>query len=342
MHSKSYCAGYILASSLISLPAVSAHSRWSCPEPRSPSTSIKDGPCGAETNNFLASQDIVEINPGPLRVIFEESIYHTGAPFRISLSGEGTDSEACTLLDHIPHSDLAVRPNFRDESTYTQYAITIDIPDVNCDRCSLHLSNPITDKIGGAGSPLGIGCTDPDGTCFSVYYSCTQPFRIRGSSSAVSRSEYQCPYDFGAGPVDWPTSWIGDNGEPVDASVPGVYRRESSIWNANNFTLETAPLKYREDAGALRGNSAYVGEENIGVDTQPLTDSPTSQPTNKPRDFSSEMLELSPTSSSPTNAQVQEGTPEFTPSPSASLIRSVSYLSICTPIVFLFLYACAF
>ena len=335
MHSNSNYAGYILASSVISLPVVSAHSRWSCPEPRSSSTSIKDGPCGAETNNFLASQDIVEINPGPLRVMFEESIYHTGAPFRISLSQDSTDSEACTLLDHIPHNDLAVRPNFRDESTYTQYAITIDIPDVNCDRCSLHLSNPMTDKIGGAGSPLGVGCTDPDGTCFSVYYSFTQTFRIQGSSSAVSRSEYQCPYDFGAGPVDWPTSWIGDNGKSVDASVPGVYRRESSIWNANDFTLETAPMRYREDVGALCGNSADVSKENIGVGTQPSTDSPTSQPTDKPREFSSE---LSPTSSSPTNAQVQEATPEFIPSPSASFMRSVSYSSISIPIAFLSLF----
>ena len=242
MHLKSYYAGYILAFPFIYLPAASAHSRWSCPEPRSPSTSIKDGPCGDETTNdfIVSSGDMAEIRPGPLRVAFEESIYHTGAPFRISLSADGTDADACTLLDHIPHNDLAVRPNFRDESTYTQYAVTIDIPDVNCERCSLHLSNPMTDKIGGDGSPFGIGCTDPDGTCFSVYYSCTQPFRIRGSSSAVSRSEYQCPYDFGAGPVDWPTSWIGDNGEPVDASVPGVYRRESSIWNANNFKIGRA------------------------------------------------------------------------------------------------------
>lgn len=149
MHLKSYYAGYILAFPLISLPTASAHSRWSCPEPRSPSTSIKDGPCGDETtNNFIvSSEDMMEIRPGPLRVVFEESIYHTGAPFRISLSADGTDSEACTLLDHIPHNDLAVRPNFRDESTYTQYAVTIDIPDVNCERCSLHLSNPMTDKI---------------------------------------------------------------------------------------------------------------------------------------------------------------------------------------------------
>ena len=325
MHLKSSYAGYILTFPFIYLPVVSAHSRWSCPEPRSPSTSIKDGPCGDDTtNNFVSSGDTAEIRPGPLRVLFEESIYHMGAPFRISLSGDGTDAEACTLLDHIPHNDLAVRPNFRDDSTYTQYAVTIDIPDVNCERCSLHLSNPMTDKIGDAGSPFGIGCTDPDGTCFSVYYSCTKPFRIIGTSSATTRSQYQCPYDAGSGPVDWPTSWIGDNGESVDASVPGVYRRESSIWNENDFTLETAPMRYREDAGGLCGKSADAAEENIEEGTQPPTDSPTFRPIdiNKPHDVPPEMLDSSPTSSPQTKAPVQQHSSNLSSS-AASLLLSL-------------------
>ena len=273
-----------LAVSCICIPLVLAHSRWSCPEPRSPSTSIKNGPCGDETNTF--SDEVLEVAPGPLRVVFEESIYHTGAPFRISLSGDGTDTfNPCTLLDHIPHDDRRPRPNFRDESTYTQYAVTIDIPDVNCERCSLHLSNPMTDKIGSAGSPTGSGCTDPNGTCFSVYYSCTKSFRIVGSSlAATNRSEYQCPYDSGSGPDDWPTSWKGDNGEVVDASVPGVYRRESSKWNENDFTLETAPMRYRQYAGGLcgdadgDGDNAYLGMAENDGDPRPLTSKPTSQP----------------------------------------------------------------
>ena len=88
----------LLASALL-LPLASSHSRWSCPEPRSPSTGIKSGPCGGDTNDFsdpllLLTADgenngsIVEIKPGPLRVTFEESITHRGAPFRISLSGK--------------------------------------------------------------------------------------------------------------------------------------------------------------------------------------------------------------------------------------------------------------
>jgi len=228
---------------------VFAHSRWKCPEPRSSSTSIKEGPCGDETNDFNKSGQAIEINPGPLRVVFEESIHHVGSPFRITLSGDGSDyQDTCVLLDHIPHNDdVYPPPKFQDPTTYTPYVITIDIPDVYCESCSLHLANPMTDKIGSDGSPKGIGCTDPNGTCFSVYHSCTEPFRISGS---IPRSEYVCP-DNGALPVDWPTQWLGDDGEVVDASLPGLYRREYSVWSPNDYTLQTAPLRYRQDAGGV-------------------------------------------------------------------------------------------
>jgi hypothetical protein len=80
---------------LASLPwSTTAHSRWACPEARSSDTGIKTGPCGDETEDFddplLVDNDsnILEIIPGPMRVTFEESIHHTGAPFRISLSSK--------------------------------------------------------------------------------------------------------------------------------------------------------------------------------------------------------------------------------------------------------------
>ena len=65
-------------------PLALAHSRWSCPAPRSTSTGIKDGPCGDDYDVF--DESTIEIQPGPLKVTFEESVHHTGAPFRISLS----------------------------------------------------------------------------------------------------------------------------------------------------------------------------------------------------------------------------------------------------------------
>ncbi|KAL3764677.1 hypothetical protein ACHAW5_000308 [Stephanodiscus triporus] len=245
---------------LLSLPSTSAHSRWSCPEARSSDTGIKAGPCGDETEDFdgplmatstAAGGDddsVLAISPGPMRVTFEESVHHTGAPFRISLSSDGSDYDSCVLLDHIPHNDCC-SPSLSDPSTYTPYTITINIPNVLCERCSLHLSNPMTDKIGSDGSPSGIGCTDP-GTCFSVYHSCTRPFRIVGdvSDGAVPRSEYTCP-SLESINVGWPTSWTGDNGEAAQASIPGVYRRISAVWSADDYTLTTAPEAYREDTG---------------------------------------------------------------------------------------------
>ena len=166
---------------------------------------------------------------------------------------DGSDDGSCVLLDHIPHNDCC-RPSLSDPTSYTPYTITINIPNVSCERCSLHLSNPMTDKIGYNGSPTGIGCTDP-GTCFSVYHSCTRPFRIVGNTSeeggsAVPRSQYTCP-SLQSINEDWPTVWTGGDDKEVDASTPGLYRRESSVWSTDDYTLTTVPDRYREDAGGL-------------------------------------------------------------------------------------------
>jgi hypothetical protein len=241
---------------LLLLPLSShAHSRWSCPEPRSLDTGIKTGPCGDETNIFFSNNDdkLIEIAPGPLRVTFVESVHHTGAPFRITLSNDGSDTiKPCILLDHIPHNDCC-SPNIMDDTSYTPYVITITIPNVSCEKCSLHLTNPMTDKIGIDGAPSGIGCTDPNGTCLSVYHSCTMPFKIVGnvSNGAIPRNEFICPYSSSASNSDWPTSWMGDDGMIADASVSGVYRRISSIWSTEDYTLTTVSEAYTKDTGDI-------------------------------------------------------------------------------------------
>lgn len=238
---------------------VFGHSRWACPSPRSSSTAIKTGPCGSDADEFTG--EVTAISPGPLTVIFEESIAHTGAPWRISLSGDGQDSDSsdCVLLDHIPHNPESV-PNFSDESTWTQYKITIDIPDVSCERCSLHLANPMTDKIGDDGLPTGVGCTDPDGTCDSVYHSCTLPLSINGTSS---RNSYTCSPP----PSDWPTSWTGDDGVSVDASTPGQYRRESAVWSSTTHFIvdDRVPASYTTQAGSLCVGDGDSNGESSGT-----------------------------------------------------------------------------
>jgi hypothetical protein len=214
--------------------------RWTCPEPRNLDTGIKYGPCGGETDQFSPNATLV-VSPGPFTVQWEESITHEGAPFRISLSSDGRDtdtlfSKSCVLIDHIPHND-ETSPSVLLESTYELYSLTINIPDVACERCSLQIFNAMTDKIGGAGSPNGTGCTYPGGTCSSVYHSCTLPIKITGRTP---RKDYKCT---DKNPLDWPTSWIGDKGVAVPAIERGVYRRESSPWK--NGLLLGVPTRYR-------------------------------------------------------------------------------------------------
>jgi hypothetical protein len=230
------------------------------------------------------------IAPGPLLLQWQESISHTGAPFRISLSQDGTDtgSPPCVLLDHIPHHDVPIAPIFDNETTYILYSFTIEIPDVQCDRCSLHLANPMTDKIGDLGAPTAEGCTDPSGTCFSVYHSCTLPLTISGTTP---RSQYTCP---NVNPSDFPSSWMGDGGQTVDAAVRGTYRRESATWSTDSFLLD-APASYRAVPDTLlscvRTGSFAASATPVVASTPPPTLAPvTAVPT------------LVPVTAAPTNA----------------------------------------
>lgn len=245
MMSKAHRIRLMLLACVFYATSVLGHSRWGCPTPRSANTDIKTGPCGSDNGDFTG--DVFEISPGPMTVIIEESIAHNGAPWRISLSEDGNDDSSCVLLDHIPHNAESA-PTFSDESTWTKYKITIDIPDVSCEKCSLHMANPMTDKIGDAGSQTGVGCTDP-GTCDSVYHSCSLSLKINGTTP---RDQYECP---GQLPEDWPTTWTGDDGASISASVAGLYRRESATWSSATSFIDDSrvPSKYKTQAGSLCG-----------------------------------------------------------------------------------------
>jgi hypothetical protein len=259
------------------LNPTSGHMRWTCPKPRNPDTGIKVGPCGSETDQFLSNATLV-VSPGPFTVQWEESITHVGAPFRIALSPDGRDSDSsisksCVLLDHIPHNDETA-PRYLNESTYELYSLTIQIPDVSCMRCSLQIVNPMTDKIGPAGSPTGVGCTDPNGTCgTNVYHSCTLPLQITGRTP---RNEFVCPEK---NPADWPTIWVGDNGVPVPVTERGVYRRESGTWK--NALLMDVPSRYRTIA-ANSSNSNCLVLNYVDPPRAAPAVSPTNAPTSPP------------------------------------------------------------
>ncbi|RUS91284.1 hypothetical protein EGW08_000996, partial [Elysia chlorotica] len=103
---------------------------------------------------------ITDLEPGLFTVYFEETKFIKGSPFRIILldnseinfeDGNITDSleiekKSCLLLDHIPHNDHAVISDrcLKKGNEYplgicaeSSYYITVRIPDVSCEDCSL-------------------------------------------------------------------------------------------------------------------------------------------------------------------------------------------------------------
>jgi len=172
-------------------------------------------------------------------VVFEESIAHKGAPFRIALSTEGSDNEysSCILLNHIPHNDNN-NPVYGVESTYTKTYVTVQIPNVRCERCALQLLNPMTDKLESNGmsqcvyDPLCTTCNDGV-SCFSNYHSCAN-VRINGT---IPRADFKCP---AAQPANWPYNHL-----PADTYYP----REIGEFSADGQWLANVPAEYSTPAG---------------------------------------------------------------------------------------------
>lgn len=208
-----------------------AHSRFSCPAARNPSTGIKAGPCGNEEGQLTVPAP-VEVVPGPLTILLEESITHRGAPWRIALSREGEDVyDECVLVDHVPHNDRSQPTN----ADMTPYYLTINIPDVDCQNCSLQMANMMTDKIN------DLSCTYP-GSCFSVYHSCAN-VRILGS---VPRDDFVCTPD--------PT-W------PYNALTPGEYTRvEEALWEDGWLVEAGVPASFRTPAGSCSDGAPAAPE----------------------------------------------------------------------------------
>ena len=200
---------------------------------------IKSWSCGAETSSFLGNP--MEVLPGPLTVVYEESVRHSGAPTRIALSRDGEDIYDCILLDHIP-ANPASSPTYMQDATYVPYRVTIMIPDVQCERCSLQLVNPMTDKISTA-APFNGKCQYREGSpsdspdyCFSVYHSCTLPLRIKGR---VPRSQL--------GICSQPDAW------PWSGLPYGVYSKgEQASWTSDGW-LASVPAEFTQPAGACAG-----------------------------------------------------------------------------------------
>ena len=206
----------------------SAHTRWVSPKPRDASFTIKNGPCGSAP---FGNSEITTLSPGPLTVSWENSVAHSGAPFRIALArvsgsvfSQAIAFEECVLLDHIPSEENPV---------LGQYQIVIDIPDIDCEKCVLQLLTPSTDKL----SQDRDACVyDPLLTqsvvdansprCYSNYHSCAD-ITIKSNGNGGELTPQKCTE-----PSDWP--WR--NGQTILGGNPRVSRRaESRLYYADEI-----------------------------------------------------------------------------------------------------------
>lgn len=169
-----------------------------------------------------------------------------------------------------------------DEDTWTSYFITVEIPNLACAKCKLHMYNPMTDKIGADGVPGGLGCQYPEGQagpggeaaplCQSVYHSCTVPFKISPVGDTLQdrngfQESDQCKESIN--PTDFDFARVGDDGKKIagDTLIPHVYHRESSSWT--NGKLSPAPAKYQQITPGAQANYA-LAFPNVGGDTEAM------------------------------------------------------------------------
>lgn len=222
-----------LLSALLLVAQASAHSRWVCPRPRNPGVGLKAYPCGDSDH----SQEPLTIAPGPFTVVWEEAVYHRAAPARIALSLDGTDAgfEQCVLLDHIPHNEGG-RPVMGLSSTYVRSRLTINIPDVACERCTLQLTSAMSDSVHGVKDHCAMDSPERNASIppCSIYHSCAT-VRITGSAP---RNSTACP---ATQPADW----------PFGSLPPGVYGNaaDTARWSGDGLLLD-APAAYRVQTGA--------------------------------------------------------------------------------------------
>jgi hypothetical protein len=149
----------MLAVALAAVPSLArAHIRMTTPVPRYGADSLKVGPCGVAGGS--RSDRITTLRPGStLRIEWDETISHP-SHFRISLDPDGDDdfadppemqaydSNAAVLLDAIPSEG---GPHFVQD---------VQLPDVECERCTLQLIQVMYDK-----PPYEVGGND-------IYYQC--------------------------------------------------------------------------------------------------------------------------------------------------------------------------
>ena len=121
---------------LLAIPCLS-HQRLFYPPPRETNTAPNgNAPCGAtsfaqahalnRTTEWTAGQEVT--------IVIYEQIYHAGNPMRLAISGPNNEEfDDCIWLNHIPRHARGNLNGGRNMS------ITLTVPDMNCQNCTLQL-----------------------------------------------------------------------------------------------------------------------------------------------------------------------------------------------------------
>jgi len=257
---------YVVVVVLISLSVVDGHSRWKCPSPRDAlnpagahiafdNTANKYAACGPNSGQW-GFGEVVSLKPGWTTFTWEESIAHTGSPFRLAILDE-TETARILLLDHIPHNEKA-SPVPQFENTYVPYKMSVQIPDVKCDKCSIQLLYVMTDKTVKCNTPTCFynpadaackGSTDPAAAtcagapngnvcvqaneCFSSYHSCTDV--------VITGTKRLDQFTYNQQPFDWPYFNL----------PPQFYSAEVGGWT--NGWLNNIPSNFTTDFKSFAG-----------------------------------------------------------------------------------------
>ncbi|XP_055880244.1 uncharacterized protein LOC106065565 isoform X1 [Biomphalaria glabrata] len=206
--------------------------RFVCPKPFNPTSNhetvsyMAEGACDkADESSY---EDVLTISPGPFTIRFEETKLQLGSPFRIILMENtkepspqnGTNSTSgilekekknCLLLDHIPHNNHAFITKECSEKgnqyplgicTGSTYYITLRIPDINCEDCTLQLQQIIPSKAGNQLCDMSQSNETGNATDCIVYSSCAR-IRISPTLDGATRTMDYCADYIKNLPGDW-------------------------------------------------------------------------------------------------------------------------------------------
>ena len=163
------------------------------------SSTLKQGPCGAGASDPRSSTPTRFRSGETITVSWREYIGHPGH-YRIAFDpdGDGLFQDPSSFTDVAPRPGV-IKDNIADKSGTQVYTEQVELPDVECTKCTLQVIQVMTDK-----APYG------DGN--DIYYQCADLILARAPASTDAGSLA----DAGRSP---PAANAGSE-EKMDANVP--------------------------------------------------------------------------------------------------------------------------